>query len=136
MALPRISVWTSSVPSYLVGGKPFPSADVDEHDIRAVLEPDFDPATGSIEVCELAEHEAQGYSSIVLAWRRRRIETAGVALRDVTLRGLPPRCPDRGAARPALLPVWVSVWASLPVRVWAWARARRSPPAPAARDVA
>ena len=58
---------------YIVGGKPFPSANVDEHDIRAVLEPDFDAASGSIEVCELAEHEAQGYSSIVLAWRRRRI---------------------------------------------------------------
>ncbi len=58
---------------YLVGGKPFPSANVDEHDLRALLEPDFDAASGSIEVRELAEHEAQGYSSIVLAWRRRRI---------------------------------------------------------------
>ena len=28
--------------SYLVGGKEFPSADVDEHDLRAVLEPEFD----------------------------------------------------------------------------------------------
>ena len=54
---------------YLVGGKPFPSANVDERDIRAVLDPDFDPATGSIETRALADHEAQGYEGIVLAWR-------------------------------------------------------------------
>jgi len=55
--------------SYVVGGKQFPSANVDEHDLHAVLETSFE--SGSIEVVELAEHEAQGYSSIVLAWRRR-----------------------------------------------------------------
>ena len=54
-------------------GKRFPSADVDEHDIRAALQPQFEPASGSIEVCELDGHEAQGYSGIVLAWRRRRL---------------------------------------------------------------
>ena len=59
---------------YLVGGKPFPSANVDERDIRAVLDPHFDPASGSIETRALAEHEAQGYEGIVLAWRRRRID--------------------------------------------------------------
>ena len=58
--------------AYVVGGKRFPSADVDEHDIRAVLQPQFEAASGSIEVCELDGHEAQGYSGIVLAWRRRR----------------------------------------------------------------
>jgi len=58
--------------SYLVAGKHFPSANIDEHDIQAVLEPSFEPANGSIEVCDLAEHEAQGYSSIVLAWARKR----------------------------------------------------------------
>jgi hypothetical protein len=56
---------------YLVGGKRFPSANVDENDIRAVLEPAFEPASGSIEVRELAEHASQGYSGIVLAWARR-----------------------------------------------------------------
>ena len=60
--------------AYVVGGKRFPSADVDEHDIRAVLQPQFEPASGSIEVCELDGHEAQGYSGIVLAWRRRRLD--------------------------------------------------------------
>jgi NNMT/PNMT/TEMT family protein len=58
--------------SYLVGGKPFPSANVDEHDLHAVLEPGFEPASGSIEVRALPEHDEQGYTSIVLAWRRRR----------------------------------------------------------------
>jgi NNMT/PNMT/TEMT family len=58
--------------SYIVGGKHFPSANVDEHDLHAVLQPSFE--SGSIEVRELAAHEAQGYSSIVLAWRRRRME--------------------------------------------------------------
>jgi len=58
--------------AYLVGGKPFPSANVDEHDLRAVLDPDFDPASGSIETRALPGHEAQGYGGIVLAWRRRR----------------------------------------------------------------
>jgi hypothetical protein len=58
--------------SYLVAEKHFPSANIDEHHIQAVLEPSFEPANGSIEVCDLAEHEAQGYLSIVLAWARKR----------------------------------------------------------------
>jgi hypothetical protein len=57
---------------YLVGGKPFPSANVDEHDIGAVLEAAFGGEPGSIEVRDLPEHEALGYSGIVLAWARRR----------------------------------------------------------------
>ena len=68
---------------YLVGGKPFPSANVDERDIRAVLDPDFDPATGSIETRALADHEAQGYEGIVLAWRRRRIDVDAHRPREV-----------------------------------------------------
>jgi NNMT/PNMT/TEMT family protein len=55
--------------SYLVGGKQFPSANVDEHDLRAVLEPDFDCA---IEVREVPEHARLGYSGIVLVSARRR----------------------------------------------------------------
>jgi hypothetical protein len=55
--------------SYLVGGKRFPSADVDEHDLRAVLEPEFDSA---IQVREVPEHARLGYSGIVLACARRR----------------------------------------------------------------
>ena len=53
---------------YVVGGKRFPSADVDEHDLRAVLAPRFAHAT--VEARRLAEHAAQGYSGIVLAWAR------------------------------------------------------------------
>jgi hypothetical protein len=55
--------------SYLVGGKRFPSADVDEHDLRAVLEPEFDCA---IEVREVPEHARLGYEGIVLAMATRR----------------------------------------------------------------
>jgi hypothetical protein len=55
--------------SYLVGGKRFPSANVDEHDLRAVLEPQFDCA---IEVREVPEHARLGYAGIVLATARRR----------------------------------------------------------------
>jgi NNMT/PNMT/TEMT family protein len=53
---------------YVVGGKRFPSADVDEVDLRAVLAPRFSQAT--VEARRLAEHAAQGYSGIVLAWAR------------------------------------------------------------------
>jgi hypothetical protein len=55
--------------SYLVGGKRFPSADVDEHDLRAVLEPEFE---STIEVREVPEHARLGYSGIVLARAIRR----------------------------------------------------------------
>lgn len=60
--------------SYLVGGKRFPSANVDEDAIRAVLESDFEPHAEAIEVRQLAEHASQGYSSIVLARARRKAE--------------------------------------------------------------
>ena len=52
---------------YIVGGKSFPSANVDEHDLRVALEPSFDRDSTLIEVRELAEHESKGYSGIVLA---------------------------------------------------------------------
>ncbi len=55
--------------SYLVGGKRFPSADVDEHDLRAVLEPDFDC---EIVVREVPEHARLGYAGIVLVRASRR----------------------------------------------------------------
>jgi hypothetical protein len=55
--------------SYLVGGKRFPSAHVDEHDLRAVLEPEFECA---IEVRKVPEHARLGYEGIVLATARRR----------------------------------------------------------------
>ena len=52
---------------YVVGGKRFPSADVGEDDLRGMLEPRFD---ASVEVRELAGHEAQGYTGIVLGHAR------------------------------------------------------------------
>jgi hypothetical protein len=55
--------------SCLVGGKAFPSADVDEHDLRAVLEPDFDC---EIAVREVPEHARLGYAGIVLVRASRR----------------------------------------------------------------
>ena len=62
---------------YLVGDKRFPSANVDEDDIRSVLERELEGESGSIEARELPEHESQGYSGIVLAWARRRAPAAG-----------------------------------------------------------
>jgi hypothetical protein len=58
--------------SYLVGGKSFPSANVDEHDVMAALESAFGPRSSSVEVRHLPEHSGQGYSSIVLASARAR----------------------------------------------------------------
>jgi hypothetical protein len=58
--------------SYLVGGKPFPGANVDEHDLRATLDAGFDRDSRSVEVRDVAEHASQGYSGIVLARARRR----------------------------------------------------------------
>jgi hypothetical protein len=57
---------------YVVGGKTFPSANVDENDVRGVLAPFFGRENLTIEVRELGEAESRGYSSIVLALARRR----------------------------------------------------------------
>ena len=57
---------------YLVGGKKFPSANIDEHDIRTVLERHFLRKDLTIEACELAETESKGYSGIVLAQAHQR----------------------------------------------------------------
>ena len=54
---------------YLVGDKHFPSANVDERDLRRVLARGFSPR---VEVRHLEGHEAQGYSGIVLAAAPRR----------------------------------------------------------------
>jgi hypothetical protein len=53
---------------YLVGGKPFPSANVDEHDVADVLAGDF---AATVEVRELAQQRPHGYEGIVLARARR-----------------------------------------------------------------
>jgi hypothetical protein len=64
---------------YLVGGKTFPSANVGESDLRAVLEPCFRREDLTIEVCELPEVGSKGYSSIVLARAHRRLPATSVA---------------------------------------------------------
>ena len=65
---------------YLVGGKKFPSANVDEHDMRAVLERHFRRENLTIEICELACAASKGYSSIVLAQAHHRSRTRAGAI--------------------------------------------------------
>lgn len=57
---------------YTVAGKTFPSANVDEHDLRASLRRAFGPLDGSIEVRQVAQDAAHGYSAVVLGWARNR----------------------------------------------------------------
>jgi hypothetical protein len=71
--------------AYVVGGKRFPSAKVDEHDMRHVLAAGFSP---KVQVRELEGHEAQGYSSVVLARARRRETSAQPRQREHVVRGL------------------------------------------------
>jgi len=52
---------------YRVGSRYFPSANVDEADLRAVLRKDFRPDTIRVEVRNVPEHREQGYSGILLA---------------------------------------------------------------------
>jgi hypothetical protein len=59
--------------SYSVGDKRFPSANVDEHDLRRVLRTDFIP---QVAVRGLHGHDGHGYSSVVLARARRRARPA------------------------------------------------------------
>ncbi|MEV0129195.1 guanitoxin biosynthesis pre-guanitoxin forming N-methyltransferase GntF [Dactylosporangium sp. NPDC050688] len=55
---------------YTVAGRSFPSADIDEHDLRAVLRPDFTPP--AIEVRQVPQQAAHGYGGIILCHARRR----------------------------------------------------------------
>lgn len=55
---------------YVVGDRTFPSANVDEHDLAAVLAHDFEDV--SITTRELPAHHSQGYEGIILATARRR----------------------------------------------------------------
>ena len=60
---------------YVVGDKTFPSARVDEHALRRVLEPTFDwnDSNGSIDVFDVPAEGSHGYTSIVLARVRKRM---------------------------------------------------------------
>ena len=57
---------------YRVGTKLFPSANVDEEAMRAVLKPLCEARSLRVEACQLQEHAIQGYTGIVLASARRR----------------------------------------------------------------
>ena len=52
---------------YRVGARHFPSANIDESDLRAVLRHDFRPDTIKVEVRQVPQHREQGYSGILLA---------------------------------------------------------------------
>lgn len=52
---------------YKSGDNYFPSANIDEHDLRKVLELDFLPDSITIEVRELPELKSEGYEGILLA---------------------------------------------------------------------
>jgi hypothetical protein len=57
---------------YVVGGKTFPSANIDENDFSEVLEPYFPRQELTIKVCDVAECASKGFSSILLARAHRR----------------------------------------------------------------
>ncbi|GIF51485.1 NNMT/PNMT/TEMT family protein [Asanoa ferruginea] len=57
---------------YTVGGRRFPSANVDESDFEAALRRDFD---ASIEVCATGQDATHGYGSVVLCQARRHAVT-------------------------------------------------------------
>jgi hypothetical protein len=56
---------------YVVGGKAFPSAGIDEGDIRTALASAFGPLAGAVHVRELAAQPDHGYSGIILGRARR-----------------------------------------------------------------
>jgi hypothetical protein len=58
---------------YTVGGRRFPSANVDESDFQAVLRRDFD---ASIEVCGTGQDATHGYASVLLCRARRHPVTS------------------------------------------------------------
>jgi len=57
---------------YRVGNVSFPSANVDEHLVRKILDVDFLPKSIKIEVKRLPSHKEQGYTSIILAYATKR----------------------------------------------------------------
>ena len=74
---------------YVVGGKTFPSADVDETDLRTVLEPRFGRGNLTIQACRLNGSSDKGYSGVVLACACDRAEREIVALRRLATPPLP-----------------------------------------------
>ena len=56
---------------YKVGPRFFPSANIDENDLHAILAEDFRADTIEVEVRELPAHRDQGYAGILLARARK-----------------------------------------------------------------
>lgn len=52
---------------YVVGGKTFPSADIDEADLQTVLAPRFGRNNLAIQVCKIDGAAAKGFAGVVLA---------------------------------------------------------------------
>jgi hypothetical protein len=74
---------------YVVGGKTFPSADVDEADLQAVLEPRFGRGNLTIQARKLNGAATKGYSGVVLACACDRAEREVVTLRRAATPPLP-----------------------------------------------
>jgi hypothetical protein len=74
---------------YVVAGKTFPSANIDEADLQAVLEPKFGRGNVTIQACEIDGPTAKGYSGVVLACASARPERGIVALRRAATPPLP-----------------------------------------------
>ena len=74
---------------YVVGGKTFPSADVDEMDLQAVLEPRFGRGNLTVQACKLTGAAPKGYSDVVLACACARAEREVIALRRAATPPLP-----------------------------------------------
>lgn len=64
---------------YVVGGRRFPSASVDEEDLLRVLHLDFERDQGDITVHDLCAHRMHGYTSVILAHARRNTEAVEMA---------------------------------------------------------
>jgi hypothetical protein len=76
---------------YVVGGKTFPSADIDEADLQAVLVPRFGRGNLTILACSATGSASKGYSGVVLARACDRVEREMVALRRTATPPLPAR---------------------------------------------
>jgi len=74
---------------YVVGGKTFPSANVDETDLQAALEPRFGRGNLTIQACTLNGAAAKGFSGVVLARACDRAEREMVAPRRAATPPLP-----------------------------------------------
>ncbi len=74
---------------YVVGGKTFPSANIDEADLQAVLAPRFDRGNLTILACSATGSASKGYSGVVLARACDRVEREMAALRMAATPPLP-----------------------------------------------